>query len=463
MVVETVSEPAIALASRTPDVTESSSTLADLTAWTTRHDEAAFRRLVERHSGLVNAVCRRQFGASDRADEATQAVFIIFAKRAGSVSNPQALASWLHEVAIRVCRDSRRAEARRIRHEQGAAMQASDDQRAAAATSPLWTELRPLLDDAIANLKSVERDLVIAHFLHGMPQAAVAVRLGMSENAAQKRIAVAVAKLRAWFDRRGLQVGMGALVAGLASEVQASESILSAACTKAALHPTSAAAANVLASSAMGGGALKIALTALAATMLVGTAGVIIVTAAAAGPRTSPLLPSAPVPVQSSVPTPVEPPSTHTDEVVWGGAAPGRWLGRASPDGVAAEPMGEGEPRQQIATVKTSQRPWVEWLKGRELHLDLELGAARTITVFMVLDDAQGNWVVNLQHQVALPAGRSGDVVIRASEMTPLDPLGHEHPRRLLVREIAIHTDAATLLLRSAAIVIGSPPSASHH
>lgn len=436
-------------------MSESNRTSADLTAWTTHRDEAAFRRLVEHYSGLVNAVCRRQFGNSDRADEATQAVFIIFAKRAGSVSNPHALASWLHEVAMSVCRDSRRAEARRIRHEQGAAMHATDSQRAAAAApAPLWADLRPLLDDAIANLKSVERDLVVAHFLHGMPQATVAARLGLSENAAQKRIATALAKLRVWFGRRGVPVGMGVLVAGLASEVQASESALSAACTKAALYPASAAAANVLASSAMGGGAFKLMLTAMVATMLMGTAGAIIVQRSEVSPERTLESAVASSSVPPAIPQPVQ--------VVWGGEAKGRWLGRAAPDGVSAEPMGEGEPHQQISTVKTAQRPLVDWMQGLELHLDLELGAARTITVFMVLDDVRGNWAMNLQHQVPLPAGRSRQVVIKPSDMHSLPLLGHDPHRRLLVREISIHTDAATLLLRAAAIVVSRPPSVPH-
>jgi len=455
--VDTIHDPALALAdtSRTPDMTESSGTIADLVAWTTRHDEAAFRRLVERYSGLVNAVCRRQFGNSDRADEATQAVFIIFAKRAGSVSNPQALASWLHEVALSVCRDSRRAETRRNRYEQGAAMHATDSQRAAAA-APLWADLRPFLDDAIANLKSVERDLVIAHFLHGLPQAAVAARLGMSENAAQKRITTALGKLRTWFDRRGIPVGMSVLVAGLAGEVQASESALTMACTKAALYPTSAAAANILATSAMGGGVIKMILTTMVATMLVGTAGVIIVNLPMASPEKSLAQPAV-------VSPPVPPAVSQSTQVVWGGDAKGRWLGRDAPDGVSAQPMGEGEPHQQISTVKTAQRPLVGWTKGLELRLDLELGAARTITVFMVLDDAQGNWAMNLQHQVSLPAGRSSQVVIKPADMHSLQLLDYDSPRRLLVREIAIHADAATLLLRTAAIVVSSSPPTSHH
>lgn len=424
-------------------------TRVDLAAWTTRRDEAAFARLVEHYSGLVNAVCRRQFGNSDRADEATQAVFIIFAKRAGSVSNPQALASWLHEVALSVCRDSRRAEARRIRHEQGAAMHATDSQRAAAAApAPLWTDLRPLLDDAIANLKSVERDLVIAHFLHGFPQATVAARLGMSENAAQKRIAAALGKLRAWFGRRGKPVGMGVLIAGLAGEVQASEFALTAACTKAALNPASAAAANVLASSAMGGGAIKVILTAVVATMLVGTVGVISVGLPVVTPVKELTQPSV-------APTSATPPISPSLRVIWGGEAKGRWLGRIMLDGVSAE-LGE----RKTFSVKTSQRPLIEWKKDLELHLDLRLESAETITVFMVLMDAQGNWAANLQHQVTLQAGETNDVVIQASEMTALNPQKFELVGGLLVREINIHSLRAGLLLRRATIVARGQSSA---
>lgn len=244
----------------------------DLAAWTAGHDECAFRRLVDRHHGLVNAVCRRQLGDGDAADEATQAVFIIFARRAGSVFSAQVLDSWLYGVALSVCRRARRTAARRVRHEQEAAMLQAESQRGIAdADAPFaWAELRPQLDDAIAALNANEREAVIGHFLQRLPQAAVAERLGISESAVRKRIAGALEKLRSWFTRRGAQVSAAALVAGLMGETTAAEPALAAACTQAALHPTGATAASALASGSVGAGSVNLVAAALIAALALG-------------------------------------------------------------------------------------------------------------------------------------------------------------------------------------------------
>lgn len=256
-------------------------TAADLSAWTSRRDEAAFQRLVEQHSRLVAAVCRRQLGNGAAADDAVQAVFIVLARRAETVSGPRALGPWLHGVALRVCRHARRATASRVRREREAAMH-DDQRRASVDSAPAWDDMAPLLDDAVAALVPVEREIVIGHFLQGMPQAVVAQRLGISENAAQKRIAAALAKLRSWFSRHGMGVSATVLVAGLMREAGAAESSVTASCAQAALHPSGPADALAselsLGAMPLPGGATfaagKLVLLATALTLAIGTAAV---------------------------------------------------------------------------------------------------------------------------------------------------------------------------------------------
>jgi len=79
-----------------------------------RRDEAAFAALVERHGPMVLHLCRRVLGDVHAAEDALQATFLILARKAATLRQPQALASWLYGVAQRIALKVRRAD-RRLR------------------------------------------------------------------------------------------------------------------------------------------------------------------------------------------------------------------------------------------------------------------------------------------------------------------------------------------------------------
>ena len=73
-----------------------SDTDSDLLRQFVEHEsDAAFAGLVERHVNLVYSVTHRQTGDAHQAEEITQAVFIILAKKASTLRHEQALSSWL--------------------------------------------------------------------------------------------------------------------------------------------------------------------------------------------------------------------------------------------------------------------------------------------------------------------------------------------------------------------------------
>ncbi len=80
--------------------------------------EAAFAALVARHGPMVLGVCRQLLGDRHHAEDAFQAVFLVLARKAGSLRDPDLLGNWLYGVALRTARKARVRRARRRRGEE---------------------------------------------------------------------------------------------------------------------------------------------------------------------------------------------------------------------------------------------------------------------------------------------------------------------------------------------------------
>src|SRR4051812_44662876 len=135
----------------------------DLQQFSTRRDEAAFARLVRRHADFVYATCLRQTRDPSLADDAAQAVFILLARRAGSIRNAAALAGWLHRVAGYASANAIRSEKRRRRHEHAVAATTP-----AAASDPVsdavQREIEAKLDAALARLSTCDREIIVMRY-----------------------------------------------------------------------------------------------------------------------------------------------------------------------------------------------------------------------------------------------------------------------------------------------------------
>jgi RNA polymerase sigma factor (sigma-70 family) len=236
----------------------------------------ALAELVSAHAGAVHAAALRQTRSPELAEEVTQIVFILLARKAASLGPTVMLGAWLHRTAFYTARNVVRQQARRRRHERLAAV--GEAGRDPWAEPPTWQRLAPALDAGVAGLREADRQAIVLRFFHRQSLAEVGRALGVSEDAAQMRVSRAVDRLRAFFARTGVTRLDACALAnvlwanGAARAVP--RAVLVGAFRAARAVPPAGGAAAALARAVAWGRARAVAVAAVAATV-VGTAGTI--------------------------------------------------------------------------------------------------------------------------------------------------------------------------------------------
>ena len=241
-----------------------------LRQFTRDHSQAAFTALVHRHVNLVYSAALRQVRSPQLAEDVTQSTFADLARNAAKLTNaPEpapVLAAWLYQVARHTAVDVIRKESRRQLREQIAV-----EMNAMNATEASWTEIEPLLDEAVAALDETDRAAVLLRYFENESLRAVGQQLGVSDDAAQKRVSRAVERLREFFAKRGVSVGAGGLVVVIsANAVQAAPVGLAVTISAAALAGTAVTTSTLIAATTK-----SIAMTTLQKTLVTATVAVL--------------------------------------------------------------------------------------------------------------------------------------------------------------------------------------------
>jgi RNA polymerase sigma factor (sigma-70 family) len=206
-------------------------------------DESAFTTLFERYVHLVYSTALRQARNPSHAEEITQAVFILLARKAKSLSPKTVLSGWLYQAARLTTSSLIKREIRRQRREQEVYMQTLTE-----PDTSLWEQISPLLDDAMGRLGEKDRNAIVLRFFENRTPQEVAAALKLNEVTARKRVSRALEKLRTFFAKRGV-VLTTAIIAGTISgnSVQVAPAALANSATAVAIAKGATASGSILA------------------------------------------------------------------------------------------------------------------------------------------------------------------------------------------------------------------------
>lgn len=175
--------------------------------------QAAFRALVDRYANLVYSTCLRELGDRQIAEDATQATFLVLAQKARHLRSSAPLSAWLFSTARLVSKNARRREAAQRRTEKAAMDDFARQAMEPGQREDEWSSISDNLHAAIDKLNASDRETIMLRFFEQRSMRETGDLLGISEDAAKKRVSRALEKLRGRLSTRHAVVPVAVLSA----------------------------------------------------------------------------------------------------------------------------------------------------------------------------------------------------------------------------------------------------------
>lgn len=183
-------------------------------------DNLYFEKLVQRHAGMVHQVCRRILQDDHLSEDAAQDVFILLARKARRIRQPELLGNWLYGVAVR-----KSLEVRRKRKRNPLPLLDSD---IAIELGEDAGELASAIDEELTQLPEKYRVPLVLHYFSGNTVKRIARATGVPVGTLSSRLQRGRSLLRSRLVKRGVKAGALLLIVLLfdADSVEASDSLV---------------------------------------------------------------------------------------------------------------------------------------------------------------------------------------------------------------------------------------------
>ena len=180
-----------------------------LERWQRRRDADAFAELVQRHSGMVFACCKRILRDPAQAEDVAQECFVALMQTRDNVR--ASLAAWLHRIAVRRSIDRLRSDIRRRKRETTFA----ESQQTSSETDIAQSEILARVDEAIAELPDEYKSVIIGRFLENRTHADLAEEFGVAESTLRHRLKKGVDHIRESLHKQGIAAAFATVFAAL--------------------------------------------------------------------------------------------------------------------------------------------------------------------------------------------------------------------------------------------------------
>lgn len=156
-------------------------------------DRKAFAELVRRYQGAAYAVARACTGRHEDAEDAVQDAFVVALEKLDECRCPGKFAGWLLAIARNTARNAVRRE--KLRAAEPIPLDAPSTSRGPAAEAEL-AALRRDLEEALAELPEIQREIVLLHDLQGWKHGEISERLDIPSGTVRSHLHFARKALR---------------------------------------------------------------------------------------------------------------------------------------------------------------------------------------------------------------------------------------------------------------------------